>query len=230
MNHLRGHWQLIAITAVVFALWQTPVVTPLKILIVFFHEISHAIAIWLTGGDVLSISVSPQQGGATIGRGGSRFMSLSAGYLGSLLIGVTVLLIALKSKADHVLMGFLGVVTLLIAGFYIREVFALGFSVGLGVLMLASARFLPHNINDLALRVIGLASMIYVPFDIFSDTIARSGLRSDAYMLADEFGGATVIWGGLWLVISLVVIGACLRFGLGARSNIAFGQVAEPLE
>ena len=226
---LQGHWQLILITTVVFLLWQTSVIIPLKILIVFLHEISHALATWITGGDVLSISLSPRQGGLTTARGGNAFVILSAGYVGSLLIGVVVLLIALKSKADQVLMGFLGVATLLITAFYIREWFALGFSAGLGVLMLASARFLPHSINDLALRVIGLTSMVYVPFDIFDDTIARAGVRSDAYLLAEQFGGATVMWGGLWLVISLVVIGTCLRFGLGARSNISFGGSAEPL-
>ncbi len=224
MKLLRDHWQLIAITAVVFALWQTPVITPLKILIVFLHEISHGVAAWLTGGEVISISVSPRQGGLTTTRGGSLFVIFSAGYVGSLLIGVVVFLIALKSKADRALMAVLGGATLLIAAFYIREWFALGFSIGLGVLMLASARYLPHSINDLVLRVIGLVSMIYVPFDIFSDTIARSGVRSDAYMLAEKFGGATVMWGGLWLVISLIVIGVCLRYGLGERSNIGFGQ------
>jgi len=227
---LRGHWQLILITAVVFVLWQTPVAIPLKILIVFFHEVSHALAAWITGGEVISISLSPQQGGVTTTRGGSLFLIMSAGYIGSLLIGVGVLLTALKSKADHVLMGFLGIATLLIAAFFIREWFALGFSVGLGGLMLASARFLPHSINDLALRVIGLTSMIYVPFDIFSDTIARAGERSDAYMLAEQFGGATAMWGGLWLVISLVVIGTCLRFGLGERSNITFANAVQPFE
>ena len=225
MKLLRGHWQLIVITAVVFALWQTPVITPLKILIVFLHEISHGVAAWLTGGEVVSISVSPRQGGLTTTRGGNLFVIFSAGYVGSLLIGVLVFLIALKSKADRGLMAVLGAATLLISAFYIREWFALGFSVGLGILMLASARYLPHSINDLALRVIGLTSMIYVPFDIFSDTIARSGERSDAYMLAERFGGATVIWGGLWLAISLAVIGVCLRYGLGERSNIGFGQV-----
>ncbi len=220
MKALRGHWQLILITSVVFALWQTPVFTPLKILIVFLHEISHALAVWLTGGEVVSISLSPQQGGLTMARGGNVFIILSAGYVGSLLIGVLVFLIALRSKADSVLMSLLGVITLLIAAFYIREWFGLGFSVGLGVLMLVSARYLPHSINDLALRVIGLTSMIYVPFDIFSDTIARSGERSDAYMLAERFGGATVMWGGMWLLISLAVIGLCLRYGLGKQSNI----------
>lgn len=222
MNRLRGHWQLIAITVVIFALWQTPVITPLKILIVFLHEICHALAAWGTGGEVLSISLSPQQGGLTVARGGNLFAIMSAGYLGSLLIGVAVFLTALKSKADHVVMAVLGGITLLIAAFYIRDIFALGFTVGLGVLMLVVARFLPNNINDLVLRVIGLTSMTYVPFDIFDDTISRAPERSDAYMLAETFGGTTMLWGGLWLVISLAVIGACFRYGIGARSNISF--------
>jgi len=74
--------------------------------------------------------------------------------------------------------------------------------------------------------VIGLTSMIYVPYDIFSDTIARPGLPSDAHMLADEFGGATVLWGGAWLVISVVMIGYALRRGLGPSSNIHWGNKA----
>ena len=208
------------ITAVVFALWNTPVVVPLKILIVFFHELSHAIAAWLTGGSVESISLSPQQGGLTATRGGNVFLTMSAGYLGSLLIGVLVFLVAVRSHADRVVMGMLGAVLLLVAALFIREWFALAFTVGTGLVMLASARYVPHDVNDLALRVIGLTSMIYVPLDIFSDTIARSGIRSDAYMLAERFGGATVILGGLWLLISLAVIGVCFRYGLGERSNV----------
>ena len=84
------------------------------------------------------------------------------------------------------------------------------------------ARFLGHGANDMVLRVIGLSSLIYVPYDIFDDTIARAGQRSDAYMLAAEFGGPTVLWGGLWLVISLGVIALCLRQVLGTRTNINF--------
>lgn len=228
MTVLRGHWQLILITGVIFALWQTPVVTPLKILIVFCHEISHALAAWLTGGEVLSISLSPQQGGVTVTRGGNLFVILSAGYLGSLLIGLGLLLVALRSHADRILMAVLGVLTLLIASAFIRDWFALGFSVGLGVLMLMTARFLPHTVNDLALRVIGLTSMVYVPFDIFDDTIRRASEQSDAHMLAEMMGGTTMVWGGLWLLISLAVIGVCFRYGVGACSNIAFSMPAKP--
>jgi hypothetical protein len=68
--------------------------------------------------------------------------------------------------------------------------------------------------------VIGLTSLIYVPYDIFDDTIARSTLRSDAYMLAEAFGGTAMIWGAIWLVLSGIVIAWCLRRILGTSSNI----------
>jgi len=220
--YLRGHWQLLLLTTLVFALWQTSVVVPLKILIVFFHELSHAVATIFTGGEVISLSVSADQGGVVWSRGGNRFLTLTAGYLGSLLIGVGLLVAATRSKADRAIMAACGVVMLVVAGLYIRDFFALSFAIGTGVAMLIMARFLGHAANDLALRVMGLTSMIYVPYDIFSDTIARSNLRSDARMLAEEFGGTTMMWGGLWLLLSLVVIGVCLRRGLGPNSNLAF--------
>lgn len=220
MRVLQGHWQLLLLTTFVFALWQTPAVVPLKILIVFFHEASHAIATFVTGGEVVSLSVSPNQGGLVVSRGGSRFWTLTAGYLGSLLIGVSLLIGATRSSADRKIMAVCGVMMLVIAGLYVREIFALAFVIGTGIAMLLSARFLGHNVNDLMLRVIGLTSMIYVPYDIFSDTIARSHLPSDARMLAQEFGGTPQIWGVVWIAISLIVIVFCMRSVLGRSSNL----------
>lgn len=202
-----------------FALWQTPAVLPLKLLVVFFHEASHAVAIIATGGEVVTLSVSLDQGGFVLSRGGNRFVALTAGYLGSLVVGLGLLIAATRTAADRKVMAICGAMTLLIAGLYVREVFALAFGFGTGAVMLLMARYLGHHANDLGLRVIGLASLIYVPYDIFSDTIARSDLRSDARMLAEEFGGTTVMWGGIWLVISLAMIGWCLRYGLGRSSN-----------
>jgi hypothetical protein len=220
MKFIEGHWQLILITVIVFALWGTLAVYPLKILVIFMHELSHGLAAILTGGSIEAISLSAQEGGHAITRGGSRFIILSAGYVGSLLLGVTLLLVALRTSADRVVLGVFGGVMLLVTALYIRDLFPLVFCTITGLLMLACARFLNIHINDFILRVIGLTSVIYVPFDIFSDTIARSNLRSDAYMLAEEFGGPTVFWGGLWLVLSLAVIGFCLRFAFGQRSNL----------
>lgn len=220
MGIVKGHWQLFAITGLVFALWQTPVVVPLKILVVFLHELSHGLAAVLSGGSIETISLSPRQGGFAITRGGNLFLIQSAGYVGSLLIGVALLLVALRTRADRAVMAGCGVVTLIVAALYVRDLFALAFCAGSGAAMLAAARYLGHNVNDLALRVIGLASMIYVPYDIFSDTIARSSLRSDAFMLAQRVGGTAAIWGGIWLVISLGVIALCVRYGIGRSSNV----------
>lgn len=217
---VRGHWQLLLLTGLIFAFWSTPVAAPLRILVVFLHEMAHALATILTGGSVVSLTFNPQEGGAVISRGGNRFVILSAGYCGSLLLGVMLFVIAVRTRWDRLCLGLLGALILVIMLFYVRSAFALGFGALSGGLMIASAWFLGHGPNDLLLRLIGLASMIYVPYDIFSDTIARSYLRSDARMLAEEFGGPTLFWGGAWLVISLIVIGLCLRYGLGSNSNI----------
>jgi hypothetical protein len=224
---LRGHWQLLCLVAAIFALWSTPLVTPLKILVVYFHELSHALAALLTGGSVERINVSPAQGGFAEIRGGNRFATLTAGYLGSLLLGVVLLLLALRSRWDRVVMGLLGAVTLLVTALYMRDLYTIGFGIVTGGLMLATAWWLPRALNDLVLRVIGVTSMIYVPYDIFDDTIRRSGLRSDARLLAEEIGGTTVIWGGIWLVIAMVVIVASFRWGLGPDSNIKLGRTKQ---
>ena len=224
---MKGHWQLLGLVVVIFALWSTPVMVPLKIVVVLLHELSHGLAAVLTGGSIEQITISPEQGGQALTRGGSRFVTLTAGYLGSLLLGMALLFAALRSVADRAVVAGLGVGLLVVSALYLRDLFALLFCIGLAAVLLAIARWLDHRANDLVLRVIGLTSMIYVPFDIFSDTIARSNLQSDAWMMADEFGGATVLWGGLWLVLSLAAIFLSVRYGLGASSNILFRSGAK---
>jgi len=218
---LKGHWQLLCLTLAIAALWQTQALMPLRILTVFLHELSHATATLFTGGEVVSLTINPNQGGMVVSRGGSRFLGLSAGYVGSLLIGSALFVIALRTDWDRKVLALFGAATLAIAVFYVRDLFALSFTLAAGALMLAAARYLSLNVNDMILRVIGISSMIYAPLDIWDDTIARSHLRSDARMMAEEFGGGTILWGGVWLAISLGVICLTLRYGLGRASNIS---------
>lgn len=210
----RAHWPLLALFVGVLALWSTPVLLPLKILVVFFHELAHLLTLLATGGTPTALSLTANEGGAVTGYGGNRFLVLSAGYLGSLLIGLALFQSALSTRADRWIMGALGLLLLAVAALYIRQGFALGFTVAAGGLMLASARFLPHGPNDFLLRLIGLSSMIYVPLDIISDTLARAHLDSDARMLAREIGGTTMIWGLIWLALALVIIAIALRSAL----------------
>lgn len=211
---------MIVLCVAIFVLWPTNAVYPLRLLVVLKHEFSHALATILTGGSVEMLSVNAMEGGKVLARGGNRFVTLSAGYVGSLLIGTTLLLTAVNTRADRFAMAAMGGLILLFTLLYTSEPFAVLFCLLTATAMLTAAFCLPHGVNDMILRVIGLTSMIYVPYDIFSDTIARAHLNSDARMLAEEIGGTTMLWGVLWLAISLGVIFLSLRYGLGTRSNL----------
>lgn len=219
----RGHWQLLLITALLYIFWNTPVAAPVWMLVVFFHEGAHGLAAILTGGIIEELVLDPRQGGSLTSRGGNFFAIASAGYLGSLLIGVVYFALALRTDWDRLLLALCGGISLMIAALYVRDGFSVAFAVVTGLVLIGIAWKLPATISDLVLRIIGLASILYVPYDIFSDTFRQSG-GSDAAMLAAEFGGSERFWGGLWLIISLIWIGLCFRFVLGPDSNLHFAR------
>ncbi|MEP1443975.1 MAG: M50 family metallopeptidase [Hyphomicrobiales bacterium] len=220
VNFFKFHWQMILITAGIIACWDFAFVYPVKILVIFFHEFAHGVAVILTGGSWESLSLNVNQGGHVTFRGGNRFIIASAGYLGSLIFGVLLFIAAVRTNFDRYVLGFLGGVMILVAAIYSREMFPLLFCILCGVAMIVIARFAHAIVSDLLLRIFGLVSMIYVPYDIFNDTIQRSHVRSDARIIAEEIGGATVFWGGLWLLISVVVILVTVKFCLKQQSNL----------
>jgi hypothetical protein len=191
---------------------------PLEILVVFFHEAAHALMTVLTGGRVVEMAVTIDQGGHVLSAGGNRFLTLSAGYLGSLLIGAALLIAGMRSQHDRWILGGLGVLVALITVFFVRNAFGIGYGLVAAASMLAIARWLPEIVSDYSLRLIGVMSLLYVPADIFSDTIDRAHLHSDARMLAEEFGGTTVFWGGLWLLMSVIMVLLALWIGLRRRN------------
>lgn len=210
-NQYASFFYLLILTALVFILWNTPALYPLKLLVVFFHESSHALATLITGGKVDEMVISAAQGGHVLSIGGNRFIILNAGYLGSLLWGAAIYYVAVASSWDKWLMSALGALIALMTLVFVGSLFTFIFGFATAAAMVFSARHLSNAINDFLLRLIGLTSMIYAPFDILSDTIQRSHLNSDASMLAREYGGFTMLWGGVWILVSLVGIFLCLR-------------------
>jgi len=205
---------LFSVIIAIFFLWSTPALYPLKLLIVFFHESSHALMTIATGGQVIELEIDRMQGGHVISAGGNRFITLTAGYLGSLIWGVVIYLLAVGSKYDKAIMFCLGIIIMVVTTLFVRDLFAFGFSGLIGLFMILMGVKAPMQINDIILRVIGVTSMSYVPLDVYSDTIARTSLRSDAFMLAEEFGGTTVLWGTIWLLVSVVILIATLKISL----------------
>jgi hypothetical protein len=223
---LKGHWQLIVLTGLIYALWNTDVIWPLRVLVVLFHELSHAGMALLTGGEVVEITFHKNEGGTAWTRGGNGFGISTAGYLGSLVIGAALLLAAVLTTADRVVAALIGIVMILAGVFYIRDMFALAFTAIVGGGLVAVAWWLQAQASDLILRVIGLASMLYVPWDIVVDTIIprqRMGsFSSDAAAIAGRIGATEGIVGTVSFVISLIVVFATLRVALRRPSNISF--------
>jgi hypothetical protein len=196
-----------AFYAVLWILWATPVVLPLRVFVVLLHEISHALAALLTGGSVERILVHANEGGATYIRGGNAFIILSAGYLGSLLWGLGLIEVAgAGPKRRRRALAGLGLFVLVVAAIYVRNLFGFLFAAAFGaVLVYLGGRLKPKGVATILL-LLGLTSALYAVLDIRSDILARPHLESDAHMLAELTGVPTLVWGLLWAGLAL---GAC---------------------
>ena len=196
----------------IWLLWDTPLVYPLKIFVVLLHEVSHAVAALATGGSVHAIVLDPYQGGATYTRGGSRFVTLSAGYLGSLAWGALMVEAARARRLrPDIVNGAVGGMVVVLTLLYVRNPFGLAFGVLFGTALVAVSRKLSSAANRSLLLTLGLTSSLYAILDIKSDILDRPHLESDAYMLAQLTGVPTVAWGILWITVALGVSFLLLR-------------------
>lgn len=202
-----GIWAL-----ALFFLWDTAVLYPLRLFVVLLHEASHAVAAVATGGRVDSILITPDEGGLCYCPGGDAFLTLSAGYLGSLGWGALIFWAGFRKGAwGRGLAAVIGLGVLALSVLYLRHPFGLAFGLAMGAGLLAAARWLSAAANGWALAALGLTSVFYAILDIKSDVLDRPHLPSDAAMLAELTGVPTVVWGLLWTAAALGVAWALLR-------------------
>jgi Peptidase M50B-like len=198
--------------AAVWYFWYTPFVYPLKIFVVLLHELSHAFALLLTGGTVDRITLDPAQGGATVGRGGIQFVTLSAGYLGSLVLGSLLVLGAQWRRArSGLLLAGVGAAVLILTALFVRNAFGLAFGLTCGAALLWGGRRLPVAWSTRILMGLGLTSALYAILDIKSDILDRPELQSDAAMLAELTGIPTLWWGVAWIALAVLASALLLR-------------------
>jgi hypothetical protein len=189
---------------VLWLLWDTPVVYPLKIFVVLLHEVSHAAVAVATGGSVQRIVLDPRQGGACYCPGGNALLTLSAGYLGSLAWGGLMFAVArTRSVKAQWANGFIGALVIALTILYVRSVFGLVFGIAFGLAMLVVSRHMDAGLNRGLLATLGLTSALYAILDIKSDILDRPQLQSDARMLAELTGVPTVAWGVIWIAAAL---------------------------
>lgn len=203
---------LLATAVAIGMLWPSPILKPVKLFVVFLHEASHALVAMATGGEVVGIQVLFTEGGAMRAKGGSVFLTLMAGYVGSLLWGGLILALAARTRLARVLAVVLGVAMALMTVLYVRNAAGFGFGILFALALAGGGILFRERIVSWLLRALGMASCFYATYDIMSDVMVRPDAPSDARMLAEythfppfiSVTQQTLFWGLLWMGISLV--------------------------
>ncbi|KAJ4843298.1 hypothetical protein Tsubulata_039411 [Turnera subulata] len=174
-------------TVVILALWRTVLLRPFKLVTVFLHEASHAVACKLTCGHVEGIQVHADEGGTPQTRGGVYWLILPAGYLGSSFWGMVLILASTNLLTARIAAGcFIAalLVVLLVAKNWTLRGLCIGFVVFIGVIWVlqetTKARILRYVI-----LFIGVMNSLFSVYDIYDDLISRRVHSSDAEKFAE---------------------------------------------
>lgn len=199
-------------------LWNTPILYPLKLLVVLMHETGHALAAILTGGRVERIEINALQGGITYTAGGSRFLILSAGYLGSSLFGALILWSASHRTLGRYTAEAFGLLIVLEALLWVRDLFTFGFALGMGGFCMLLGWRIRGAFEQIFMQLVGTVSCLYAIYDIFDDVLRRfvrgapgDTLKNDAQALADITLIPALLWGILWSIVAIGIFTMMLR-------------------
>ncbi|GLU01610.1 hypothetical protein SLE2022_189120 [Rubroshorea leprosula] len=205
-------------TVVILALWRTVLLMPFKLITVFLHEASHAIACKLTCGDVEGIQVHANEGGLTLTRGGIYWLILPAGYLGSSFWGMVLILASTNLLTAKIAAGCFALslfIVLFVAKNWTLRGLCIGFIIFLVVIWLLQ-EYTKVRILRYVILFIGVMNSLFSVYDIYDDLISRRVNSSDAEKFADlcpcPCNG--VGWGVIWGIISFVFLCGAMYLGL----------------
>ena len=182
---------LTVLTVLLVFFWQSPVLKPLKLFVVFLHETSHAIATILTGGHLSAISIEWDESGATYAANGRGifFIIATAGYIGSILWGYMMLRASLTGRWIRTVSLLVGL-TVIFFGFFpdgtpikTSDKYLKYFISGGWGLTLTVSAFLFPRFNHLLLFVLGGLTALYSLYDL-NDFVHGDVMRTDAGILA----------------------------------------------
>jgi hypothetical protein len=192
--------------------WDSPVLRPLKLLVVMMHESGHALATLLVGGEVKHITVNADESGACLSAlppGVFRkIIVFSAGYLGSAVMGAVLLLATFRFRLRRWVLGAACVWLAGMGVLYARDPFTLAFCLGTAVVMAVAAKFLPDGAVDVLNLFLAAFTALYALFD-FRDDLWNSAVRggSDAALLAQQTWVPAIIWAALWTLLGIALLG-----------------------
>ncbi len=212
---------VLAIIALFF--WNSIFILPIKLMTVFFHELSHGLAAILTGGRIIRIDLNLNQGGVCYHQGGWFLIVASAGYLGSLLWGSSIFLASLIKGISVRVSQTIAIILIITTGLWIRNIQAIAITVTTAVALLYISANLKEKYCSMFLKFVSLVSCFYVVFDIKDDLLDRTVPISDAYQISKRIfpsfmvpAGSYII-GLIWLAIAIFVLWKIFKFAFNKK-------------
>ena len=95
-------------TGLALAFWDTALIKPFRFFVVLVHEVNHAAAALITGGEVLEIRTHWNESGHTLTKGGFFPLISAAGYVGSALWGALLMYTSLYPQAQRLVLLCIG--------------------------------------------------------------------------------------------------------------------------
>ena len=212
---------LLIAAVVAVALYFVPylgfVTYPLRLLVTFIHEGSHALMTVLTGGQVVSLVIRPNGSGVTLSRGGFMLLIAPVGYLGATLYGA-LLLAALRRgiSGKHLLLftgGIIGLLTIcFVRPWPLNELVNFPLSLGGGIVLCSALIFAGLRLKEqtaaLVAAFMGVQCILNALFDLHTlfQLSILTGDPTDAQNMAQMTLIPAVVWSVLWLAIAAVLL------------------------
>lgn len=237
---------VVAAAVVSLFLWDTLAIYPFRLLVTLMHETGHGLAAKLVGGHVVSVTISPREGGLTMSAYEptllKRMIVSSSGYVGSSLAGALLLVGAGRMRSGRTLLWGLVVWLLVVAfvwvPFFPPEIqggaakasgfsrtdglFTMGFVVVVAAalgLIASKAPVLMRQITVVWIATLSCLSALQDVKGLFGYGLSGSG--SDADNMSQITHLPAALWAAAWMLLSL----AAIAFGL--RSIVKRRDVAK---
>ncbi len=220
----------------VFTLWWTPLLFPFRIFTTAAHEVSHAIAALLTGNSVQKIELFWNGGGVTYIFGvNTTFEAIivySAGYLGSVLFGGALLLLAKRATSRRNSLYAIVIGLIIITVFYIRDVQSLLLVVIVGGLAGLVAYKGPNIVVQFTIYVLALLSCLYSLQDLIYLFFANSNPFhtgfNDAVGLEKATGLPALVWSLAWGILGAFMMFQFVRRAIRRSPANPSGSPGDP--
>jgi hypothetical protein len=212
----------VATIALYFIPYAGYVTYPIRMLVTFVHEGSHALMSLLTGGSVASISIQPDGSGLTqsyLYGWLPQILVASAGYLGASLYGAAIIGFLRRGVSAKRLLIITAVAiglatTLVLKGLiFSGNIFGLVWGVLLTAGLMLAALRLPKDWANWLTAFIGVQCVLNAFYDLhtlFALSVS-SGAATDAMGMARLTLIPAPVWAGIWMLTALIMLAFVLR-------------------